>query len=176
MNDVNTNNSEPYKFYKVDAQSIQKSIANLCGKLYNSKTNFCISCSNFEMLTQIDKTIWTFTSGAFIPHILTEDTNYQIYKNDVQNVLTRDIANIEQKNFDTIIFVFTADNTDDNNYLELLKIISNNTECHTRIAVFYTIDHSSQIILTLITKIKELNAKYEVWDNDSSSWELIFKS
>jgi hypothetical protein len=169
------------KFFNTTlTQKIVQTVVSIADKCHAKNENFfIISTKQEDLLSEIDKTIWTFSSSKFIPHSIINEQDYLLYGKNVKNLLSNKISDFFETTKDSkinLVLVTTKDSDPDifyNNLALELKLSNNQivlavvTQCSDNFAMPYHIEN-------FIKNLQEQSINYEIWQNYDLGWEKVF--
>ncbi len=141
-------------FYHVMSGNLVPSVVKLLEKVYDSGKK-CIFFSPIEDRVQVvDKTLWTFSKNAFIPH-----GDRSLGFSELQSVyLTSEIENPNQA---TVLMM-----TDDFDYKSW-------SEGFERIIFVFEDDDSAEAAHSLFEDLKSQRENVKYWKQSRSGWEKL---
>ena len=150
-------------FYHVMSGNLVPSVVKLLEKVYDSGKR-CIFFSPIdERIKVIDKTLWTFSKNAFIPH-----GDKSLGFSEFQSVyLTSEVENPNQA---TVLVV-----TDGFDYKSWLNSEIGNSEARgfERIIFVFEDDDSAETAQSMFEDLKNRRENVKYWKQSQSGWEKL---
>ncbi|MBO7641577.1 MAG: DNA polymerase III subunit chi [Alphaproteobacteria bacterium] len=141
-------------FYHVMSGSLVPSVAKLLEKVYDSGKKSVFFSPLEDRVKIVDKTLWTFSKNAFIPH-----GDKSLGFSELQSVYLT--SEIENPNKATVLVM-----TDDFDY----KSWNQNFE---RVICIFEDDDSAEIAQSMFSDLKNQGENVKYWKQSRNGWEKL---
>ena len=141
-------------FYHVMSGNLVPSVAKLLEKVYDSGKKSVFFSPLEDRVKVVDKTLWTFSKNAFIPH-----GDKSLGFSELQSVYLT--SEIENPNKATVLVM-----TDDFDY----KSWNQNFE---RVICIFEDDNSAEIALSMFSDLKNQGENVKYWKQSQKGWEKL---
>ena len=141
-------------FYHVMSGNLVPSVAKLLEKVYDSEKKSVFFSPLEDRVKIVDKTLWTFSKNAFIPH-----GDKSLGFSELQSVYLT--SEIENPNKATVLVM-----TDDFDY----KSWNQNFE---RVICIFEDDNSAEIALSMFSDLKNQGENVKYWKQSQKGWEKL---
>jgi|GEM_PF-3802748 len=171
---------ESVKFYNTFADKIPSVAVSIADKIY-TEANFAVFSTDktSSILHDIDRVLWTFSSPKFIPHLLSTDEDYKIYKTKSTNInlLCSDVESLgdfllNHKNITLLII----NNNLQFNFEEMFGILQGCTNIIS-VAMLTPIEQTANWQASIqcpLQLTKQNSIPHEIWQNFDFGWEKMF--
>ncbi|MCR4623753.1 MAG: DNA polymerase III subunit chi [Alphaproteobacteria bacterium] len=141
-------------FYHVMSGNLVHSVVKLLEKVYDSGKKSIFFSPLEDRVKVVDKTLWTFSKNAFIPH-----GDKSLGFSELQSVYLT--SEIENPNKATVLVM-----TDDFDY----KSWNQNFE---RVICIFEDDNSAEIALSMFSDLKNQGENVKYWKQSQKGWEKL---
>lgn len=141
-------------FYHVMSGNLVPSVAKLLEKVYDSGKKSVFFSPLEDRVKIVDKTLWTFSKNAFIPH-----GDKSLGFSELQSVYLT--SEIENPNKATVLVM-----TDDFDY----KSWNQNFE---RVICIFEDDDSAEIAQSMFSDLKNQGKNVKYWKQSQKGWEKL---
>lgn len=141
-------------FYHVMSGNLVPSVAKLLEKVYDSGKKSVFFSPLEDRVKIVDKTLWTFSKNAFIPH-----GDKSLGFSELQSVYLT--SEIENPNKATVLVM-----TDDFDY----KSWNQNFE---RVICIFEDDDSAEIAQSMFSDLKNQGENVKYWKQSRNGWEKL---
>ncbi|MBO6055661.1 MAG: DNA polymerase III subunit chi [Alphaproteobacteria bacterium] len=141
-------------FYHVMSGNLVPSVAKLLEKVYDSGKKSVFFSPLEDRVKIVDKTLWTFSKNAFIPH-----GDKSLGFSELQSVYLT--SEIENPNKATVLVM-----TDDFDY----KSWNQNFE---RVICIFEDDDSAEIAQSMFSDLKNQGENVKYWKQSQKGWEKL---
>ena len=141
-------------FYHVMSGNLVPSVAKLLEKVYDSGKKSVFFSPLEDRVKIVDKTLWTFSKNAFIPH-----GDKSLGFSELQSVYLT--SEIENPNKATVLVM-----TDDFDY----KSWNQNFE---RVICIFEDDNSAEVAQSMFSDLKNQGENVKYWKQSQKGWEKL---
>ena len=141
-------------FYHVMSGNLVHSVVKLLEKVYDSGKKSIFFSPLEDRVKVVDKTLWTFSKNAFIPH-----GDKSLGFSELQSVYLT--SEIENPNKATVLVMI-----DDFDY----KSWNQNFE---RVICIFEDDNSAEIALSMFSDLKNQGENVKYWKQSQKGWEKL---